>query len=171
MSRVNGSEPGGGGGGLTEASCDFLRREGLTRSLFFEAVQNTLSLKSRPIPKDSLPTTTTTTTTRRMGEQREEEGSEQQGLLDHSPILLNLATNVKGWPKIYGGLIKMMKGEIFAKVPVMQHFWVAGPTAVLPWLARPPTIPGSLPIDHQDQQQHTDQPDLDYIHHYRKLSS
>ncbi|KAA1107642.1 Serine/threonine-protein phosphatase 2A activator 1 [Puccinia graminis f. sp. tritici] len=171
MSRVNETEPGGGGGGLAESSSDFLRREGLTRSLFFEAVQNTLSLKTRPIPKDSLPraTTTTSSSTMRMEEQRHEEGSEQQGLLDHSPILLNLATNVKGWPKIYGGLIKMMKGEIFAKVPVMQHFWVAGPTAVLPWLARPPTIPGSLPLDHQDQQ-HTDEPDLDYINHYRPLS-
>ncbi|OAV91323.1 hypothetical protein PTTG_01673 [Puccinia triticina 1-1 BBBD Race 1] len=153
MGRIN--DTSSESGGLSEASREFLRREGIIPSLFFGAVQNTLSLKTQP-----------KRTTGPGDPAGREEKDSRQGILDHSPILLNLATNVKGWPKIYSGLIKMMKGEIFAKVPVMQHFWIAGPSAVLPWLPRTP--PASLPLD---EDTHVDEPDIDYIDHYRHLSS
>ncbi|EFP88418.1 uncharacterized protein PGTG_13996 [Puccinia graminis f. sp. tritici CRL 75-36-700-3] len=105
---------------------DFLRREGFTQSLFSEDVQETLSLNTCPILKDSPPKTSMTRTTMRMGKQRHKERSKQQGLLENSPILLSLAINFKGWPKVYAGLIKMMKGKIFAQFLAMQYISPAG---------------------------------------------
>ncbi|KNZ49902.1 hypothetical protein VP01_470g7 [Puccinia sorghi] len=128
---------------LSASSVDFLEQEGLSRSLFFETILNTITLKSQPSGG-----------TKQSGEDR--------SFLDHSPILINLATHVKGWPKIYSGLIKMMKGEILSKLPVMQHFWIAGESAVLPWKKLPPA-PVTL---HQPA---VDQPDPDYLQHYRHL--
>jgi len=130
---------------LRASSVEFLAQEGLSRSLFFETIQNTISLKSQPSG-----------------------GTKQSGadgsFLDHSPILVNLATHVKGWPKIYSGLIKMMKGEIFSKLPVMQHFWIAGQSAVLPW-----KLPSQLPPATASRHLPVDQPDPDYLQHYRHL--
>jgi len=130
---------------LRASSVEFLAQEGLSRSLFFETIQNTISLKSQPSG-----------------------GTKQSGadgsFLDHSPILVNLATHVKGWPKIYSGLIKMMKGEIFSKLPVMQHFWIAGQSAVLPW-----KLPSQLPPASPSRHLPVDQPDPDYLQHYRHL--
>ncbi|KAH9446294.1 hypothetical protein MJO29_015948 [Puccinia striiformis f. sp. tritici] len=160
VSRINELKSSEGEERLNESSIDFLSREGIRRSLFFESVQNTLLLKSQPAPRVKM---TRTGDVDGRGEEKEE-GQNRTTFLDHSPILLNLATNVKGWPKIYSGLIKMMKGEIFSKVPVMQHFWIAGTHAVLPWLPRHLSSASDSGSDRP-----VEEPDLDYVDHYRKL--
>lgn len=41
---------------------------------------------------------------------------------EHSPILFDISQVKAGWPKINQGLIKMYKGEVWNKRPVIQHF-------------------------------------------------
>ncbi|KAI9600274.1 hypothetical protein H4Q26_000053 [Puccinia striiformis f. sp. tritici PST-130] len=79
---------------------------------------------------------------RRRQREEKEEGQNRTTFLDHSPILLNLATNV----------------------PVMQHFWIAGTHAVLPWLPRHLSSASDSGSDRP-----VEEPDLDYVDHYRKL--
>ncbi|PLW17112.1 hypothetical protein PCANC_14619 [Puccinia coronata f. sp. avenae] len=150
---------GDSGVGLSASSVEFMEREGLRQSLFFESVLNTITLKSRSLSGNDNKTGT------------EEDGEARPGsFLDHSPILLNLATNVKGWPKIYTGLIKMMKGEIFSKLPVMQHFWIAGPAAVLPWKPLPSSVAPPPPPSHHCSESAEDvDADPDYANYYRHL--
>jgi len=44
---------------------------------------------------------------------------------EHSPTLDGIG-NVLTWEKVHGGLMKMYKGEVLCKQPVMQHFFTGG---------------------------------------------
>jgi len=44
---------------------------------------------------------------------------------EHSPILEGVA-NVLTWEKVNQGMMKMYKGEVICKFPVMQHFFTGG---------------------------------------------
>lgn len=41
---------------------------------------------------------------------------------EHSPMLFDISQVKEGWPKINQGMIKMYKGEVWNKRPVIQHF-------------------------------------------------
>lgn len=41
---------------------------------------------------------------------------------EHSPILSGVSQVKEGWPKINRGMIKMYRGEVWNKKPVIQHF-------------------------------------------------
>jgi serine/threonine-protein phosphatase 2A activator len=41
---------------------------------------------------------------------------------EHSPVLYDVSRVSAGWPKINQGMIKMYKGEVWLKVPVIQAF-------------------------------------------------
>lgn len=41
---------------------------------------------------------------------------------EHSPMLFDISQVKQGWPKINQGMIKMYKGEVWNKRPVIQHF-------------------------------------------------
>lgn len=51
---------------------------------------------------------------------------------EHSPILYDIASNVKHWTKVLSGLMKMYNDEVFKKFPVVQHFWFG--TGFFPWV-------------------------------------
>jgi len=44
---------------------------------------------------------------------------------EHSPTLDGIG-NVPNWEKVNSGLMKMYKGEVLCKLPVMQHFFTGG---------------------------------------------
>jgi len=44
---------------------------------------------------------------------------------EHSPTLDGVG-NVPHWEKVNQGLMKMYKGEVLCKLPVMQHFFTGG---------------------------------------------
>lgn len=48
---------------------------------------------------------------------------------EHSPMLHSI-TNVIHWEKVNGGMMKMYKGEVIGKFPVMQHFYFG---ALIDW--------------------------------------
>jgi len=48
---------------------------------------------------------------------------------EHSPMLHSI-TNVIHWEKVNGGMMKMYRGEVLGKFPVMQHFYFG---AILSW--------------------------------------
>lgn len=188
---------------LSSESKQFMRRHGLVPSLFFESIRNTIDLKSKMVR--SMMTKAQTCQSTRMTEQRvstEDRDQElkmgkevnlppipppttsSKGFLDHSPILWNLGTNVKTWSKIHNGLIKMFKGEILNKLPVMQHFWMTDSTGVLSWVdlnepirpstPPPPPPPPSLELDRvrpegdRDEEEEDRDYGSDYAHVLRK---
>lgn len=50
---------------------------------------------------------------------------------EHSSVIYSLTSvNPNTWEKINLGMMKMYKGEVLAKFPVMQHFFFG---SILPW--------------------------------------
>jgi len=49
---------------------------------------------------------------------------------EHSPMLHSI-TQVIHWEKVNGGMMKMYRGEVIGKFPVMQHFYFG---SLIPWV-------------------------------------
>ncbi|KAJ4456730.1 putative Serine/threonine-protein phosphatase 2A activator [Paratrimastix pyriformis] len=65
----------------------------------------------------------------------------QGPFFEHSPVLYNI-TAVPSWRKINQGLIKMYKGEVLNKVPIMQHFFFGSLLSFAPNEGHPlPVLP------------------------------